>query len=188
MSSTLPSIFAQVTSPYLEELDVASGWPGTYDSIVELTTSALSMWKALDRVLSAKNSLRTVRLTLGPPFLAEYVKRGLSLCDDRGILYLERAARLPTGMFRLLLRLELACIDVFAQKGGVRVLQPRGILGMGWSMGLSISPSCMTYSIVSVALIRVIDYPRIDIPIALLTNGGSTNALFDMTCIVHDSI
>jgi hypothetical protein len=97
-----------MTSPYLEELEIAFGRPETYNSIVEFenemsTSSALSMWKALDRVLSAMSSLRVVRLTLGSyhwPFLAKYAKMGLSSCNKRGILCFERAAGPLTGMLR----------------------------------------------------------------------------------------
>jgi hypothetical protein len=100
MSIVIPSMFADVASSYLSEIEFAYCLPERRPFSLELENDAWSgssMWRALDEALSRFSRLRTIRSRLTPlwphqsdllPFVG-YVKKGLSSCDARGILSFE---------------------------------------------------------------------------------------------------
>jgi len=98
LSTTIPSFFAKETSSYIPEIEFTYNDAEQYHVSLALehdakSTPASSMWSPLDTVLSGMSGLRIVRFRLHQVSLnsmfPSYVKRGLALCDARGILYIE---------------------------------------------------------------------------------------------------
>jgi hypothetical protein len=100
LSSTIPSMFAKITSSYIYEIEFAYGLPDEERFLLELENDAMfatpgsSMWTALDTVLSGFSGLHTVRFRLcprqsDPLSFVGYVRKGLSSCNARGLLSFE---------------------------------------------------------------------------------------------------
>jgi hypothetical protein len=102
LSSTMPSMLARTTSPYIYEIEFwyclanENHFLSELENDAKSTTPGSSMWTALDTVLSRYSNLRITRFRpslFQPdplPFIG-YVKRGLSSCNARGLLSFEHA-------------------------------------------------------------------------------------------------